>query len=296
MPTSFLRKYNEDYNPVNERLELKKKLIIRISLLIVSTIAFFILRLLNSHRVFTDLKEPLLITIYLIMGLSSLVSLISIGLIIFSLAAPKKAKELYDKIPYRVKKGVYNTLDWTIYIPICICVALYFYAYTFRIQPVAGSSMENSFSQGNRVISIYDTNIKRGDVVVAVVDNVKEPKDNDEDGKYLIKRVIGVPGDKISYTQQGLYINDKLIQEEYVNGALWQVNEYDKPFFIIKEDGTKEYHTVIPKGYYFIMGDNRNNSNDSRDYGLFSEEEIISVVVIRVDGLKAELVERGVLE
>lgn len=294
MPTSFLRKYNEDYNPVNERLELKKKLIIRSAFLIVASLAFIVLRIINANRVFSDIAPALLALIYLIMIASSIYSLLSVGFIIFSLVSPSKANDLFNKIPYKVKKGIYTTIDWVVYIPICICFALYIYTFAFRIQLVSGPSMENSFYDGDRVISIYDNNIRRGDVVIANLDTNKN-KNADED-EYIIKRVIGVPGDIITYTREGLFINNKYVSEPYINQLPSSINQFDKQFVIYKDNGVEEYYTVIPDGYYFLMGDNRNNSNDSRKFGLFSDEDIVSIVVIRVSGLDAELVERGVLE
>ena len=98
MPTSFLRKYNEDYNPVNERLELKKKLIVRSAFLIVASLAFIVLRIINANRVFSDIAPALLALIYLIMIASSIYSLLSVGFIIFSLVSPSKANDLFNKI------------------------------------------------------------------------------------------------------------------------------------------------------------------------------------------------------
>lgn len=300
MPSNYLKKYNDAYNPVNERLELKNKLIVRSIILIVTSLAFVILRLLNVHNVFSDISSGLGTIIYVIMGISLAISFFSFCVILFSLISPKASKAVFEKIPFNTKKVIFTILDWIIYIPLCICIALYIYSFAFRIQAVEGESMEKSFYDGDRIVSIYDNNIKRGDVVIARLTPLKENK-NDED-EYLIKRVIGVPGDTIKYTKEGLYINGVYVKEEYTSIVPTSSNEYNKEFFIIKEDDEAlegkvlEYHSVIPKGYYFLMGDNRNNSLDSRKYGLFSQEEIVSVVILRAEGLKISFVKRGVLE
>lgn len=300
MPTSYLKKYNDDFNPVNERLELKKKLIIRIAILFVATLAFLFLRITNVHNVFSDVSNVLLIGIYLIMGLTSVISIIGIGLIIFSLVSPVKANELSLKIPFSTKKFAFTTLDWIIYIPICICFALFLYSFAFRIQMVSGPSMESSFSNGDRVISIYDSNIRRGDVVIANLDPIKNQYSNESE--YIIKRVIGMPGDKIEYTKVGLFINGVYIPEDYIDELPSSRNEFKGQFTIFESDPNNEgnriarTYDVIPEGYYFLMGDNRNNSKDSREFGLFSKEDIISIVVIKASGLNASIVKRGVLE
>ena len=300
MPTSYLKKYNDEFNPVNERLELKKKLIIRVIVLVVSTIAFLILRLTNVHNVFSDISNLLVFVVHFVMAFTTIIALIGIGVIVFSLVAPSKAKELSFKIPFSTKKFVFSTLDWMIYIPICICVALYIYAFAFRIQMVSGPSMESNFSDGDRVVSIYDENIKRGDVVIARLNTIKNHYSQEEE--YIIKRVIGVPGDKIEYTKEGLFINGVYVKEDYIDALPSSSNCFMGLFIRYEEDPNNPgnriatTYDVIPEGYYFLMGDNRNNSKDSRDFGLFSQDEIVSIVVLKTSGLEASIVERGVLE
>lgn len=165
---------------------------------------------------------------------------------------------------------------------------------------ISGNSMESTLSDGDYIISIKDNNIKRGDIVITKLTPLKEMCNTFDE--YIIKRVIGVPGDTVKYTKEGLYINGTYIKEEYTIGIPFSDSEYDQDFFIIKEDDSSltgriiEYHSVIPEGYYFLMGDNRNNSLDSREYGLFSQEEIIQVVVCKLSGFSIESVERGILE
>lgn len=127
---------------------------------------------------------------------------------------------------------------------------------------------------------------KRGDVVV-----FKFPGDNKTD---FIKRIIGLPGDKIQVTNGRLYINDKLMNREPVGkyvirdytlfpqefteyvetlpeGQVHRILEYSDEVEIV--DNTPEF--IVPEGQYFMMGDNRDNSNDSRkDIGFVPLENI----------------------
>ena len=92
----------------------------------------------------------------------------------------------------------------------------------------------------------YFKDIKRFDIVV-----VKAP------GELIIKRVIGLPGEKIMYEDGKLYINGKYVKENY------------------EHEGTDDFAEVkIGKNEYFVMGDNRDNSLDSRYFGPFNKKKI----------------------
>ena len=93
--------------------------------------------------------------------------------------------------------------------------------------------------------------IKRFDIVVI----------NTEDD-YLIKRIIGLPGEKIEYKDNKLYVNGKYVKEDY---ARQDMDDYN-----IKELGS----TVVPDDSYFVLGDNRPVSKDSRYIGFVSKEDI----------------------
>lgn len=97
-------------------------------------------------------------------------------------------------------------------------------------------------------ISYIFKNIKRFDIVV-----IKR------NGEYLIKRVIGLPGEIVEYKDNKLYINGEIVEENF--------NHKDTDNFKIEEE--------IPKNYYFVVGDNRGDSLDSRIIGFIKEDEIL---------------------
>ena len=126
---------------------------------------------------------------------------------------------------------------------------------------------------GTKVISLGDP--QRGDIMV-----FKYP----EDGKTnYIKRVIGVPGDLIKYQNKQLTINGELISEKLIanlqKDQLFEEQLGEVAHQILK---TKRYPNLgaeglwkIPEGHYFMMGDNRDNSNDSRFWGLVPDELVV---------------------
>jgi len=145
----------------------------------------------------------------------------------------------------------------------------------------------NKFSYGIR-LPVVNTKVielgkpERGDVMV-----FRYPKDPSLD---YIKRVIGLPGDRVGYYDKHVYINGQRITQDKIdlyqgvgqgsnmtgallNHELLPVQEHD--ILIMKERPSIEGEVVVPEGHYFMMGDNRDNSNDSRYWGTVPEENIV---------------------
>lgn len=145
----------------------------------------------------------------------------------------------------------------------------------------------NKFDYGIR-LPVIDTKIvdvglpARGDVVV-----FRYPRDSTTP---FIKRVVGVPGDRIAYHDKILYVNDEPMQQSPVgryvgsgsgavmSGARWRVEQLAGVEHHILIDPTRRSRReadVVPEGHYFVMGDNRDHSNDSREWGTVPENLLI---------------------
>ena len=141
---------------------------------------------------------------------------------------------------------------------IVIAIVLAIIIRTFLFEPfwIPSRSMEPTLQISDRIIvtkfSYWLSEPKRGDVVV-----FEYPLDTSKDD---VKRVIGLPGEKIEIRDSKLYINDILVEEPYLP------TELKFPDF-----GPVE----VPENAYFMMGDNRNNSIDSRDWGFVERELLI---------------------
>ncbi|PCH59350.1 MAG: signal peptidase I [SAR86 cluster bacterium] len=145
----------------------------------------------------------------------------------------------------------------------------------------------NKFSYGIR-LPVIGTKIfpvsdpQRGEVMVFV-----PPHDN----KYFIKRVIGLPGDTIRYEDKTLYVNGEKINQEfietidistnigYLSGGLYNEEIGGIEHYTQLIDAATRQHSrttwVVPAGNYFMMGDNRDNSLDSREWGTASEAKVV---------------------
>ena len=125
---------------------------------------------------------------------------------------------------------------------------------------ISGVSMEPTFHDGESVtISSVNRELQRGDIVKYTITD--EVNDNGRKGFWL-KRIIGLPGENIEF------INGKV----YINGV-----ELNEPY-LLKQGQTLGDSLLIPEGHYFIMGDNRNNSYDSRQGGPISKGSITGIV------------------
>ena len=131
-----------------------------------------------------------------------------------------------------------------------IILVLIIKAYVVSPIRVNGDSMNNTLYDKDIMIldeiSYRFNDIKRFDIVV-----VKTR------GEYLIKRIIGLPGEKVSYKDNKLYINDKYVKEDFSH----------------KE--TNDFEVIVPKGKYYVLGDNRTNSTDSRIIGAIPKKNIL---------------------
>ncbi|CRZ34770.1 signal peptidase I [Herbinix hemicellulosilytica] len=136
-------------------------------------------------------------------------------------------------------------ISWVLVIAVAFVMALLINRFVIFKVEVPSGSMENTIMTGDRVftfrLSYLFSDPKRGDIVVF-------PFPDNEQVDY-IKRIIGLPGDKIEIRNGILYINDEVYEEDYI---LEPMEEEDFG------------PVVVPEGCYFMMGDNRNSSMDSR--------------------------------
>lgn len=135
---------------------------------------------------------------------------------------------------------------------------------------VQGSSMYPTLADGDRLIVwqlFYAPNFQ--DIVVLEHTN----------GDLHVKRVLGIAGDVVNYINGEMFVNGELITEPYIASGASHNGFLFENLCQITHDLAD--CSVIPVGYFLVLGDNRNNSGDSRGYGLVHESQIIGRVMLR---------------
>lgn len=155
---------------------------------------------------------------------------------------------------------------WLVVKNVILATVLAFIIRGFILIPVQveGNSMENTLNQNDMILMEKFTEINRFDVIVFQL----------PDGTIYVKRVIGLPGEEIVYENDQLYVDGKAIEEPFLIKNLR------------KDDGTTPYTTNftleelvgatnLAEDDYFVLGDNRRLSKDSRSFGSVKSQEII---------------------
>lgn len=169
-------------------------------------------------------------------------------------------EEKIKKSPWSI---VYEWLDSPVY---AILLILIIFTFFVRVVGVNGESMMPTLQNGDWLtVSAATAEVERGDIVVVTQPNaLNEP---------LIKRVIAKGGDTINidFTTGTVTVNGEVQNEPYIAE-------------LTARKGDFKGETVIPEGYLFVMGDNRNNSLDSRfdTIGLIDERYVLGVAQVRI--------------
>ena len=167
----------------------------------------------------------------------------------------------------RSRRTTRVALEWGVVLVVAVVAALLIRAFVVQPFYIPSASMEPTLKVGDRVLvnklSYHLHSVHRGDVVV-----FKKPPDDDTPGiTDLVKRVIGLPGETISGRNGQVYIDGKPLSEPWLPKGVTTA-----PF----------PSTVIPRGDYFMMGDNRGDSADSRVIGPIPGRLFIGRAFVRV--------------
>jgi signal peptidase I len=169
--------------------------------------------------------------------------------------------------------SIQDIYEWIEAIVFSVAAIVIVFTFAFRIVGVSGVSMENTLNAGVQyenqtvdrvVISDINYKPKRGDIIVLSTKAVPEP---------IIKRVIAVGGDtvNIDFNKHTVSVNGKIIKEPYIKEPT-------------TNPGDVTFPVKVPEGHVFVMGDNRNNSEDSRfrAVGMVDDRYILGRACLRI--------------
>ncbi|MDR1664418.1 MAG: signal peptidase I [Clostridiales bacterium] len=160
-----------------------------------------------------------------------------------------------------------NLVEWLLILLVAVFLFLILRFFVFRIANVDGDSMEPTLKDRDLVVlsrlTYFFTDPKPGEIVAFPY------KENPSD--YYIKRIVGSPGDVIDLVDRRFMINGEPLEDDFSEEAIISL-------------GDARFPITVPEGQYFVLGDNRNGSKDSRfsSVGCIPKEKMVGKVIFRL--------------
>lgn len=167
-----------------------------------------------------------------------------------------------------IGRAIAAIFDFLQGIVVILAIMVMIYLFVMSPQEINGASMEPTFYNGEYILTnkvMYKMRQpKRGDVVI-----FKSPRNKEVD---YIKRIIGLPGETVELKDNAFYVNGQKVEEPYLEPG---VEIFGGSYL---EEGQE---VTVPPDMYFVSGDNRPHSADSREFGPIPIEDVIGVAILR---------------
>ena len=185
----------------------------------------------------------------------------------------EEEKQQENQSNSRLHPVVKTIIEYLMVVAIGALIAVFLTQVVIVNAVVPTGSMKDTINEGDRLIGLrltyYFDSPERGDIVI-----FKCPKQGEDYNKLYVKRVIGLPGETVEIRAGAVWIKtaageEFMLQEDYLN-------ETPRP-----DAAVNNMSYPVPEGSYFMMGDNRNNSDDSRFWGTVTEDRVLAKVLFR---------------
>jgi len=265
-PEEIIEEIDQEEDYTADTLKERKSLLFRMPLVLTAIILYFIISLFDNNVDFNPVHTTLFFTI--------LVVIVVFCIFAYTIDTQTRPEEYRKENVYKRYKKTNDAVDFVSVIPYIMLLLSIVNAFMFSFSPISGTSMEPNFHDDEAVIFSHMTkSFERYDVVILYEESLSEP--------YLIKRIIGLPGDTVKIENGVVYVNGELLQEDYIDRT--QVST------TCVGSQTASCTYVVSEGHYFVLGDNRDghavsgqvsgHSIDSRTLGIIDEENIKGKVV-----------------
>jgi signal peptidase I len=173
-------------------------------------------------------------------------------------------------------------VEWVVLIGVALLIAFLIKTFLFQAFYIPSGSMEPTLGIGDRVLVnklSYDFHdVHRGDIVVFHA----PPSARTADIQDLVKRVIGLPGDTVTYLDGSVLINGHRLKEPYLPHGVRTTPQTPPVPDHCANPPAGQPGCVVPKGYVFVLGDNREESKDGRAFGAINQSTIVGRVFVRI--------------
>lgn len=178
-------------------------------------------------------------------------------------------------------KILYDAFDILSIVPFFVALVTVMNAFVISPATVTRQSMEPNYYEGDNVFILHVNEYERYDVVIVLAEVAEEDPNTGlySSNEHYIKRVIGLPGETIKLEGGDIYIDGKLLDDPTIlksgTGSYCYSGTYT-------QDASLSCTYTIPEGEYFLMGDNREASLDSRTLGTFTKDELLGKVILKI--------------